>query len=125
MNDPIISGVAVAKDYMSFRVHICYPDCKNNRADGKDVKDVNFYFCKSNVNDCRKNNAIFSQTENNPAFCSFGGGEPNCNIIYFNQTDKWPNGTKIENGDYKLSIEAHSNFQNTFWNGTIQFQIRR
>ncbi|MEM7532042.1 MAG: hypothetical protein AAF639_07700 [Chloroflexota bacterium] len=49
---------------------------------------------------------VHRQEEFHPAYCSFGGGEPNCNILFLTAGVVWPS-TRIPvtNGDYEVNIQ--------------------
>lgn len=46
---------------------------------------------------------VHLQSEGTPRYCSFGGGEPDCNVLGLGAGARWPStGTPIVNGDYNV-----------------------
>jgi len=56
------------------------------------------------------NGEVYHPPENNPAYCAFQGGEPDCNIYNFNEQGYvWPNGEAIISGQsYLLRARANA-----------------
>ncbi len=78
------------------------------RKDGEGIGPVTFTFFKPDGSD-------FSQTEQTPAFCSFGGGEPNCNVLDLRNSPDWPD------GEYSVNIIAEAdNGDSKNWNLSIE-----
>jgi hypothetical protein len=53
---------------------------------------------------------VYQRTEQDPAYCAFSGGEPDCNVWNFAENDyQWPNGEPIEFDDeYLLQAIVHA-----------------
>ena len=70
--------------------------------DGDGIRQVNFTIINRDNND----EEVYTRTEQNPRFCAFGGGEPNCTVFDFQQNDfRWPDGPPLENANYRAVIE--------------------
>jgi hypothetical protein len=62
---------------------------------------------------------VHERTENNAAYCVFGGGEPDCNVFYFKDADNWPEEGQynIKNGQYRAEIDITTKDNQTeTWN---------
>jgi len=62
---------------------------------------------------------VHERTENNAAYCVFGGGEPDCNVFYLKDHDRWPEEGqhKIENGQHRAEIDITArDHQTETWN---------
>jgi len=62
---------------------------------------------------------VHERTENNAAYCVFGGGEPDCNVFYLKDHDRWPEEGqhKIENGEHRAEIDITTKDNQTeTWN---------
>jgi hypothetical protein len=50
---------------------------------------------------------VYQRRENDPGYCAFSGGEPNCNVFIFAENgNSWPNGPSIEPGPHILRAVA-------------------
>jgi hypothetical protein len=67
---------------------------------------------------------VYQRTENDPHYCAFGGGEPNCNIwVFAEHSYTWPNGQPIEPGTHILRATVNaSNGQSTMVETTVEIQ---
>jgi serine/threonine protein kinase/Tol biopolymer transport system component len=53
------------------------------------------------------NKTVYERKENNVAYCSFGGGEPDCTVYVFaDHNYQWPDGTPIKDGNYTLKAQV-------------------
>jgi len=87
----------VFRDRLVFQVEVYDP--ASGRRDGDGIRGVKFTITDEN------DDVVHTQTENNAAYCVFGGGEPNCNVWVFAAYDyKWPNGKQIGDGEYLVTI---------------------
>ncbi len=87
-NNDTISGA------MSFRVAAYDPNVGTNDGDGIDWVRLQVRY---------SGNTVHERQENNAAYCAFSGGEPDCNIWYFNDNgNNWPNGDPISSGQHLL-----------------------
>lgn len=62
---------------------------------------------------------VHERTENNAAYCVFGGGEPDCDVFYFKDHHNWPEEGqyKIENGQHRAEIDITTKDNQTeTWN---------
>ena len=109
LKGPEFGGV-VFRDRLVFAV-----DVFNN----KNVKEV-----KIQING--PNGDVHERTERTPAYCVFGGGEPDCNVLVFAQTGyHWPEKGKlpIKNGLHQVNIEITTkddHTENWVWSFWIQ-----
>ena len=88
-----------ARDELVFQV-IAY-DPQSGSSDGDGIEAVNFEFFDSG------GAKVYENRESNASYCSFQGGEPDCNLLHFIRANKqWPNGAPIFNGDYRLVATA-------------------
>jgi hypothetical protein len=52
---------------------------------------------------------VYQRTEQNAAYCAFGGGEPNCNVWNFTEHgNTWPNSNPIEPGPHTLRATVYA-----------------
>ncbi len=50
---------------------------------------------------------VYSRTERTPAYCIFGGGEPDCNTFDVGSADRWPDSSSgVESGRHSVSVTA-------------------
>ena len=104
-----------------FRVYAHYPT--SAKKDGEGIDTVDFSFDNNN------GSSHYEHVEKTAGYCSFGGGEPDCNILDLAKSNyTWPDGTQITGGSYTLSInvntkpDSNGNFFNM--NGQIEFSIK-
>lgn len=84
-----------------FRMLVWDPDLGNY--DGTGIEHTEFEIKEQFGNQ----RIVHTQRENTASYCSFGGGEPNCNILELHSGAKWPStGIPIENGRYTLEVTA-------------------
>jgi hypothetical protein len=78
------------------RVH----DTDRGNSDGDGIDQVEFQVTDEN------GNQVYERTENNAAYCIFGGGEPSCNPWTLEDgVYKWkPGGKQVEPGHYTVNI---------------------
>jgi hypothetical protein len=111
-----------ATNSLVFRV-IAY-ESKGPQTDGAGIKNVAFKVCRDNCGDDR--NIVYQRTEQNAAYCTFGGGEPTCNVFTFKRGSYWPDTqTPVQDGNYVVEATATSkNNSNFIWTGQINFKIK-
>lgn len=70
--------------------------------DGDGVESVNFSIVGPN-------GTVHERTERQSGYCSFGGGEPVCNLwIFPDHNGNWPDGTPVENGQqYTVNVQIN------------------
>jgi len=110
------------RDNMIFRDRIVFAvevfDTRVGVRDGDGIDFVDF-----SIQD-EFGDEVYRKTEENPAYCVFGGGEPNCSVLFFANTNRWPGGGRIEDGDYQAVIDIYAeNGDSTTWRWG--FSIRR
>jgi hypothetical protein len=67
------------------RVEVYDPDFGHQ--DGAGIRNVEFTITRDDGDDT----TLYQHTENTPGYCAFGGGEPNCNVLVYAQTNnRWP-----------------------------------
>ncbi|MCB0164864.1 MAG: hypothetical protein KDI79_11600 [Anaerolineae bacterium] len=70
--------------------------------DGDGIRQVNFTI----INQDNDGEEVYTHTEQNPRYCAFGGGEPDCTVFVFDQNNfRWPGGPPLENANYRAVIE--------------------
>ncbi len=73
--------------------------------DGCNIDHVDLYLYDPNGKQVHK------RTERNPSYCAFGGGDNGapCNFyVYSEHGNRWPDGTRISAGEYRMYAEAFS-----------------
>lgn len=93
------------------------------KTDGAGIKEVEFRICRG---DCDNGGTVvYHRTEQNAAYCSFGGGEPDCTVFRFTKGSTWPDTTTpVENGDYRVDAQVRPKSGNAFWQGHVDFKIK-
>ncbi|MEJ2558067.1 MAG: hypothetical protein P8186_17970 [Anaerolineae bacterium] len=97
-----VTRPVVFRDRMVFRVEVF--DTRIGLVDGAGIQDVTFQI----VADAGNGEVVYERQENNPGYCVFGGGEPNCNVLVFAESgNRWPDpfGGEILNGQYLAIID--------------------
>jgi hypothetical protein len=100
-NNDSISGAIV------FQVVAYDPNVGNQDGDGIDYVQMQIF---------HNNNKVYDHKEENVAYCAFGGGEPDCNIWFFNDhNNEWPSGNHVDNDQYTLRarVKAKSGQEKT------------
>lgn len=94
-------------------------DPRRGNKDGAGIKSVDF-----SISD--KTGEVYKRTENNAAYCAFGGGEPDCNIFRFADNGyKWSGTNKpIQNGQHTLTVKVHPSSGDDWSPKSINFQIQ-
>jgi len=111
-----------ATNSLVFRV-IAY-ESKGPQTDGAGIKNVVFKICRDNCDDDQ--NIVYQRTEQNAAYCTFGGGEPTCSVFTFKRGSYWPDtNTPVKDGNYVVEATATSTKHPDFiWTGQINFKIK-
>jgi len=105
---------------LTFRL-IAYRD-DGPKTDGAGIKQVDFRICRNNCDDDK--NVVYHRTEQNAAYCAFGGGEPNCTIFHFTRGVNWPDtNTPVQSGNYVVEARVTPKEGDAFWQGQIEFKI--
>jgi hypothetical protein len=109
----------VFRDRLVFRVEV-YDPSKGDK-DGAGIEKV-----KITIKRLENNQIVHERTENNAGYCVFGGGEPDCNVLVFAQSNnRWPEKGQptIENGLHKAFIEITTKDNETEeWNWSFWIQ---
>jgi hypothetical protein len=93
-----VSEPMVFRDRMVFQVEVS--DRNVGTGDGEGINSVTFA-----VTDDRGEPVHF-QEENNAGYCVFGGGEPDCNVLNFEESHfRWPGGDTLYPVLYSVSID--------------------
>ena len=114
---PVDYSETPATKSLVFRVKACEP-CKDKVSDpqkisdaddGKGIKNVEFVIVKIISQNPYKEKEVHRQTEETKFYCSFGGGEPNCNVLVFADNPKgWPGKNEPFDGDYELRVKVRT-----------------
>jgi len=105
---------------LTFRL-IAYRD-DGPKNDGAGIKQVEFRICRNDCGDDK--NVVYRRTEQNAAYCAFGGGEPNCTIFHFTRGTNWPDtNTPVQSGNYAVEARVTPKEGNAYWQGQIEFKI--
>ena len=105
---------------LTFRL-LAYRD-DGPKTDGAGIKQVEFRICRNDCNDAK--NEVYHRTEQNAAYCAFGGGEPNCTIFHFTRGVNWPDtNTPVQSGNYVVEARVTPKEGDAFWQGQLEFKI--
>jgi hypothetical protein len=105
---------------LTFRL-IAYRD-DGPKTDGAGIKQVEFRICRNDCGDDK--NVVYHRTEQNAAYCAFGGGEPNCTIFHFTRGTNWPDtNTPVQSGNYVVEARVTPKEGDAYWQGQIEFKI--
>ena len=90
--DGQVLGAGSIQDRISFELVVFDPDA--GKSNGAGITSVDMSVVDPS------GATVFTRTENNPRYCAFGGGEPDCTIWNFSEHgDAWPAGTPVCAGD--------------------------
>jgi hypothetical protein len=91
------------KDRIVFQTLARVPEV--GEQDGAGIDNIHFTITYDD-----NGNQVFENTEENPAYCVFGGGEPDCSVLFFDQANnRWPgNGPEIVNGYFTTRMEVRT-----------------
>lgn len=105
-------------DRIYFEMYVWDPRAGNNLGDGIDHVDF--------VISCPDGDT-YERTERDPRYCSFGGGEPDCNVVRLRAGENFPDSNcGIETGDYHISITAfprNNNRRSGNWNFDFSIDV--
>ena len=112
-----ISDNMVFRDRIVFAVEVF--DTRAGLRDGDGIAYVDFAI-ENDFGD-----EVYRNREEFPAYCVFGGGDPNCSVLYFANTSRWPGGERIEDGDYLAVIDiVAENGDVTTWRWRFSIERR-
>jgi hypothetical protein len=118
LKGPEFDGV-IFRDRLVFRVEVYNPS-KGDK-DSAGIEKV-----KITIERLEDNKIVHERTENNAGYCVFGGGEPDCNVLVFAQSNnRWPEKGQplIENGLHKAYFEITTKDNETEeWNWSFWIQ---
>lgn len=112
------SDPMVFRDRMVIRVEVF--DARVGLRDGDGIQNVTFRV----IGDNGAGPVLYERTERQAGYCIFGGGEPDCNVLFFSaQNRHWPGtNTPINNAIYLLEIDILArNGDQTQWR--VRFDI--
>jgi hypothetical protein len=93
-------------DYL-FQVQVFKNGVELNENDG--VEPISFTVTKDD-------NVVYSNVENNAAYCIFGGNGPCNQWVFEGGVLKWKaGGTPVESGEYKVAIDVTVNGESSHW----------
>lgn len=111
-----VSEPMIFRDRMVFQAEVFDANVGTNDGDG--IDNVQF-----TILDDRGQKVHFRQ-ENNPGYCVFGGGEPECNVLVFADSGyKWPDGETIFPIFYNVSIDINPQYGdpvNWMWSFAVE-----
>ncbi len=103
-----ITNPMVFRDRLVFAVEVF--DTRVGNTDGDGIWYVDFAIQNDNGRE------VYTHREESPGYCLFGGGEPNCAVLFFADNDRWPGGDEIEDGFYTAVIDIVSrSAESTQW----------
>ena len=109
-----------AKSDLTFRL-IAYKQ-DGPKTDGAGIQQVEFRICRNDCNDDK--NVVYSRTEQNAAYCAFGGGEPTCTVFHFTRGVNWPGtNTPVQSGNYVVEARVRPTEGDAYWQGQLEFKI--
>ena len=96
-----VTDPVVFRDRMVFQIEVF--DTRAGLIDGAGIKDVTFNI---EANDDSQQ-VVYEKREQNPGYCVFGGGEPDCAVLPLENGSRWPgpDGAEIRNGEYLARID--------------------
>jgi len=105
---------------LTFRL-LAYRD-NGPHTDGAGIQQVEFRICRNDCDDDK--NVVYRRTEQNAAYCAFGGGEPTCTIFHFTRGTHWPDtNTPVQSGNYVVEARVRPKEGDAYWQGQIEFKI--
>jgi hypothetical protein len=106
----------VFKSPLWFSVLAYVPSPDGNDRDGAGIAQVQFSITGPTTSG--ESDIIYERTEQNAAYCVFGGGEPDCEAWDFAANDnRWPNGEPVQFGEnYHVQINVDGADDTASWN---------
>ena len=103
-----ITDNMVFRDRIVFAVEVF--DTRVGLEDGDGIQFVDFSIQDDNGEE------VYWHREEDPGYCVFGGGDPNCSVLFFSNNNRWPGAGRIEDGDYQAVIDIIAeNGDSTTW----------
>lgn len=97
-----VADPVLFRDRMVFQVEVF--DTRAGWYDGAGIQDVTFQIVANNG----EGEVVYERREGKPGYCVFGGGEPDCNVLAFADSNyRWPDpyGGEIVNDLYLTRID--------------------
>ena len=110
----------VFRDRIVFQVEVF--DTRTGLVDGAGIQNVTF---RIEVDDDSRQ-VVYEKREQNPGYCVFGGGEPDCALLALEDGGRWPDpyGGEIRNGEYLARIDiVPMNGEPTQWRWRFNIEI--
>lgn len=112
------NGQPTFRDQIYLRMLVRDPSEGNRDGDGIDYVE---FFIEEDFGDSRQ---VHFRRENNAGYCSFGGGEPLCNVISIKPGATWPDsGIRIQNNDYYAEVRVYPDGQNDYLSWDLFFTV--
>lgn len=109
-------GLPLVKDRLAIRISASFAKNSLPANDGDGIDHVHISITRDEGDNQQE---LHSRDETTDAYCSFGGGEPDCELWDFGAHDnQWPNGTPLQNGRYKVTATIFLkgiDFAQPFW----------
>jgi hypothetical protein len=109
-------GLPLVRDRLAIRISASFEKDGQPANDGDGIDHVHISITRDE-ND--NQDELHSRDETTDAYCSFGGGEPDCELWDFRAHDnQWPNGTPLQDGRYKVNATIYLkgiDFAQPFW----------
>ena len=116
-----VTDPMVFRDRVAFRVEVF--DTRAGLFDGAGIQEVSFRI----EPDDGSGQVIYEKREENASYCVFGGGEPDCVVLVFAESNNhWPDphGGQILNGPYLARIDiVPLNGEPTQWRWRFEIEI--
>ncbi|MEP7188827.1 MAG: hypothetical protein ABI901_06540 [Roseiflexaceae bacterium] len=109
-------GLPLVKDRLAIRILASFEKEGQPANDGDGIDHVHISIQRDEGDN---QDELHSRDETTAAYCSFSGGEPDCELWDFRaHGNQWPNGTPLQNGRYKVSATIFLkdiDFAQPFW----------
>lgn len=107
----------VYRDRIVFQAEVF--DANTGTNDGDGIENVTFTIVDSN------GDPVHERTENNAGYCVFGGGEPDCNVLWLTENSpQWPGGAQVSSGFHDVSIDINPyNGDNVVWMWSFEIDL--
>ncbi|MDQ5850571.1 MAG: hypothetical protein M3380_00590, partial [Chloroflexota bacterium] len=95
-------------------------------ADGAGIDHVNIRITRISDDPSKPDEAVHERPEQDPGYCAFGGGEPDCTVwVFAEHGNTWPDGKPIANGRHRVNIQIHPRDESRgVANWDFEFEIR-
>jgi hypothetical protein len=109
-------GLPLVKDRLAIRISASFEKEGQPVNDGDGIDYVRISIQRDEEDN---QDEVHTRDEMTAAYCSFSGGEPDCELWDFGAHDnQWPNGTPLQNGRYKVNATIFLkdiDFAQPFW----------